>query len=168
MAEHFTLYILYLTYISFQLKFTNLPFQGAYFCFRQANGTHQFGCSSDLNGNVGVLHLIQAAEDLVWIKQHGHSNSDYVGELKIIHCWLQEWKNLKDLSYEMTDNCQSYSEILLLLATIQSIYIVVISEFRFLQLAASKRQAQNVLRQPFNFARLFYFVYPETLEIVKN
>eukprot|EP00095_Tigriopus_kingsejongensis_P011224 maker-scaffold836_size90567-snap-gene-0.18 protein:Tk11224 transcript:maker-scaffold836_size90567-snap-gene-0.18-mRNA-1 annotation:"hypothetical protein DAPPUDRAFT_309169" len=41
------------------------------FCFRRTNGTHQFGCSSDFSGNVGVVHLIQTPADLAWMLSQG-------------------------------------------------------------------------------------------------
>ncbi len=41
------------------------------YCFRRFNGTHQFGCTSDLDGNVGVVHLIENAGDVDWIVKKG-------------------------------------------------------------------------------------------------
>ena len=41
------------------------------FCFRRTNGTHEIGCSSDLNGNVGVVHLVSGSADLDWIAEKG-------------------------------------------------------------------------------------------------
>ena len=41
------------------------------FCFRRTNGTHQFGCTSDLEGNVGVVHLVEEDKDVDWIVQKG-------------------------------------------------------------------------------------------------
>jgi nicastrin len=41
------------------------------FCFRRTNGTHEIGCSSDLNGNVGVVHLIRDEPDLDWLVTKG-------------------------------------------------------------------------------------------------
>ncbi len=41
------------------------------FCFRRTNGTHQFGCTSDIEGNVGVVHLVQGQEDIEWIVRKG-------------------------------------------------------------------------------------------------
>ena len=41
------------------------------FCFRRTNGTHQMGCSSDPNGNVGVVHLISNLNDRDWLINKG-------------------------------------------------------------------------------------------------
>ena len=41
------------------------------FCFRHTNGSHQMGCSSDLNGNVGVVHLISSESDRTWLIEKG-------------------------------------------------------------------------------------------------
>ena len=41
------------------------------FCFRRTNGTHQFGCSSDPGGNVGVVHLVKDGQDVSWIVDKG-------------------------------------------------------------------------------------------------
>ena len=41
------------------------------FCFRRTNGTHQMGCSSDPNGNVGVVHLVSSNEDQKWLLEKG-------------------------------------------------------------------------------------------------
>lgn len=41
------------------------------FCFRRTNGTHQFGCSNQLGGDVGVVHVIQSASDLDWMLDKG-------------------------------------------------------------------------------------------------
>lgn len=42
-------------------------FPSAISCFRVLNGTHQFGCSSDHSGNLGVVHIINSAEDVDWL-----------------------------------------------------------------------------------------------------
>lgn len=41
------------------------------FGFKRANGTHEMGATSDVNGNVGVVHLILDEKDLDWLIQHG-------------------------------------------------------------------------------------------------
>lgn len=33
-------------------------------CFRRLNGTHQFGCSSERGGNIGIIHVIKNDNDL--------------------------------------------------------------------------------------------------------
>lgn len=38
--------------------------QADYFCFRRLNGTHEFGCSSDRTGNVGVVHVVSSEADI--------------------------------------------------------------------------------------------------------
>ncbi|XP_043290145.1 nicastrin [Venturia canescens] len=40
-------------------------------CFRRHNGTHQFGCSSSRSGSVGVIHLIEDANDIKWLEDNG-------------------------------------------------------------------------------------------------
>ena len=50
------------------------------FCFRRTNGTHQFGCSSDPGGNVGVIHLIQEEQDVDWMVQKGE-HGPYIGKI---------------------------------------------------------------------------------------
>jgi nicastrin len=52
------------------------------FCFRRTNGTHQMGCSSDLNGNVGVIHLVSSPEDLQWLLTKG-IHDPYVGKTSL-------------------------------------------------------------------------------------
>jgi Nicastrin small lobe len=54
------------------------PLQGISFCFKRANGSHEMGCSSDLNGNVGVVHLILSREDLDWLVKQG-PHQPYMG-----------------------------------------------------------------------------------------
>ncbi|XP_065565681.1 nicastrin-like [Artemia franciscana] len=56
------------------------PVEGSVGCFRRFNGTHQFGCSSHENGNVGVLHKIQSEDDLKWLIEIG-PHSPYVALL---------------------------------------------------------------------------------------
>ena len=41
------------------------------FCFRRTNGTHQMGCTSDPNGNVGVVHMIETKSDKTWLIEKG-------------------------------------------------------------------------------------------------
>ena len=48
------------------------------FCFRRTNGTHQMGCSSDLNGNVGVVHLVSNENERSWIVEKG-VHQPYIG-----------------------------------------------------------------------------------------
>ncbi|XP_022324883.2 nicastrin-like isoform X2 [Crassostrea virginica] len=40
-------------------------------CIRRLNGTHQVGCSSEINGNVGVLHYINDSASLDWLIKVG-------------------------------------------------------------------------------------------------
>lgn len=40
-------------------------------CIRRLNGTHQVGCSSEINGNVGVLHYINDTDSLNWLINTG-------------------------------------------------------------------------------------------------
>ncbi|EFN84844.1 nicastrin [Harpegnathos saltator] len=47
-----------------------MPLEGVSACFRRHNGTHQFGCSSTRSGSVGVVHLIEADNDLIWIENN--------------------------------------------------------------------------------------------------
>ncbi|XP_012233434.1 nicastrin [Linepithema humile] len=47
-----------------------MPLEGVAACFRRHNGTHQFGCSSNRLGSVGVVHLIDADEDITWIERN--------------------------------------------------------------------------------------------------
>lgn len=56
------------------------PLQGISFCFKRANGTHEMGCSSELNGNVGVVHLILEPEDSQWLIQQG-PHEPYIGNM---------------------------------------------------------------------------------------
>jgi len=35
-----------------------------YSCFKITNATHEFGCTADFSGNVGVLHVLNTTEDL--------------------------------------------------------------------------------------------------------
>ncbi|XP_075216040.1 nicastrin [Lycorma delicatula] len=48
-------------------------FPNAVSCFRLLNGTHQFGCSSDTSGSLGVIHVINSENDVNWL-----SSSDAV------------------------------------------------------------------------------------------
>jgi len=48
--------------------------KGFHACFRRANGTHQFGCQSELGGNIGVVHLISKeneTENVNWVLKDG-------------------------------------------------------------------------------------------------
>lgn len=51
-------------------------------CFRRLNGTHQFGCSSFRNGNVGVLHIIKNQTDFDWLLSDETKSQPYVVVLK--------------------------------------------------------------------------------------
>ena len=46
---------------------TYIEIQGKAACFRRLNGTHQIGCSSEINGNVGILHYIAEDNDTLWL-----------------------------------------------------------------------------------------------------
>ncbi|XP_014291890.1 nicastrin [Halyomorpha halys] len=41
-------------------------------CFRRLNGTHQFGCSSNRNGNLGIIHVIRNRNDLDYFMDSHH------------------------------------------------------------------------------------------------
>lgn len=43
------------------------PLQADFYCFRRLNGTHEFGCSSDRSGNVGVIHVVSSEDDVQFI-----------------------------------------------------------------------------------------------------
>ncbi|XP_012529890.1 nicastrin isoform X2 [Monomorium pharaonis] len=47
-----------------------MPMVGVAACFRRHNGTHQFGCSSDRSGSVGVVHLVDIDDDITWIEKN--------------------------------------------------------------------------------------------------
>ncbi|XP_071511274.1 nicastrin-like [Diadema antillarum] len=40
-------------------------------CVRRFNATHQIGCTSDFNGNTGVIHVIEEEADLEWLLENG-------------------------------------------------------------------------------------------------
>ena len=46
-------------------------------CIQLANATHQIGCTSDMKGNRGVIHLINIPDDLNWLINKG-PHSPYV------------------------------------------------------------------------------------------
>ncbi|XP_067679612.1 nicastrin-like isoform X2 [Haliotis asinina] len=46
-------------------------------CFRSLNATHQIGCTSSSEGNVGVLHYLETQDDYNWILKDG-PNPPYV------------------------------------------------------------------------------------------
>ncbi|XP_066991287.1 nicastrin [Anabrus simplex] len=46
---------------------------GAAACFRRLNGTHQFGCSSNRLGNVGIIHIIEDSANLTWLLNEGEA-----------------------------------------------------------------------------------------------
>ncbi|XP_017756108.1 PREDICTED: nicastrin isoform X1 [Eufriesea mexicana] len=45
-----------------------MSFEGVAACFRRHNGTHQFGCSSSMSGNVGIIHLVEDETDIRWLE----------------------------------------------------------------------------------------------------
>ncbi|XP_063229542.1 nicastrin [Bacillus rossius redtenbacheri] len=53
---------------------------GVAVCFRRLNGTHQFGCSSERGGNVGVIHFVQEVADRDWLLENG-TNEPYMAVL---------------------------------------------------------------------------------------
>ena len=60
--------------------------KGFHPCFRRANGTHQFGCQTDLGGNIGVVHLISKqneTDDINWVTKDG-SHDPYIGKSRNI------------------------------------------------------------------------------------
>ncbi|XP_066955475.1 nicastrin [Macrobrachium rosenbergii] len=40
-------------------------------CFKRFNGTHEIGCTSRFNGNIGVIHAINNRSDLDWVLDKG-------------------------------------------------------------------------------------------------
>ncbi|XP_043915467.1 nicastrin isoform X1 [Protopterus annectens] len=40
-------------------------------CVRLMNATHQIGCQSSINGDTGVIHLVEKKEDLEWVLDRG-------------------------------------------------------------------------------------------------
>ncbi|PIK48491.1 putative nicastrin isoform X2 [Apostichopus japonicus] len=54
-------------------------------CIRRMNATHQIGCSSDFNGNTGVLHLIEEDADIDWLNVNG-SYSPYIAFFSAAGC----------------------------------------------------------------------------------
>ncbi|CAH2267190.1 jg2922 [Pararge aegeria aegeria] len=51
--------------------------EGGAACFRRLNGTHQAGCSSSLNGEVGVVQMIYNISDAQWLV-HNSSAGPYM------------------------------------------------------------------------------------------
>ncbi|KAG7176038.1 nicastrin-like [Homarus americanus] len=45
--------------------------QGDMACFKRFNGTQEIGCTSKFSGNIGVVHVVESKEDLVWVYQRG-------------------------------------------------------------------------------------------------
>ncbi|XP_016914122.1 nicastrin isoform X2 [Apis cerana] len=45
-----------------------MNFEGVAACFRRHNGTHQFGCSSNRSGSVGIIHLVEGESDIRWLE----------------------------------------------------------------------------------------------------
>ena len=59
--------------------------KGFHACFRRANGTHQFGCQSELGGNIGVVHLISKENETAnvkWVIEDG-PHHPYTGKTEI-------------------------------------------------------------------------------------
>uniref|UniRef100_A0A2R5LKX3 Nicastrin n=1 Tax=Ornithodoros turicata TaxID=34597 RepID=A0A2R5LKX3_9ACAR len=54
--------------------------QADYFCFKRLNGTHEFGCSSDRTGNVGVVHVVSSVADVQYIT-NAESSMKYIAVL---------------------------------------------------------------------------------------
>ena len=40
-------------------------------CFRRTNGSHHFGCTSSVGGDVGVVHLVEGQWDVDWVAEGG-------------------------------------------------------------------------------------------------
>ncbi|KAL1471807.1 hypothetical protein MTO96_023464 [Rhipicephalus appendiculatus] len=57
------------------------PIQADFYCFRRLNGTHEFGCSSERSGNVGVIHVVSTEEDVQFILDDD-SGIKYVAALR--------------------------------------------------------------------------------------
>ena len=57
--------------------------KGFHPCFRRANGTHQFGCQTEIGGNVGVVYLVSEDEDIDWVTKDGPHNP-YMGKYRYI------------------------------------------------------------------------------------
>lgn len=49
----------------------NINSSGFSMCFRRFNATHQIGCSSNREGNVGVVHLVLNDSDIDWLESNG-------------------------------------------------------------------------------------------------
>lgn len=46
-----------------------------YSCFKIMNGTHEFGCTADFSGNVGLLRLVNSSESLAALTSSGEQHS---------------------------------------------------------------------------------------------
>jgi len=55
------------------------PLKDVSFGFKRANGTHEMGATSELGGNVGVIHIVKEKKDLDWIIENG-PHEPYVGK----------------------------------------------------------------------------------------
>ena len=69
--------------------------KGFHACFRRANGTHQFGCQSELGGNIGVVHLISKeneTEDVRWVTKEG-PHYPYSGKEIILKTLVYQERN---------------------------------------------------------------------------
>ncbi|XP_069354444.1 nicastrin isoform X1 [Maniola hyperantus] len=73
--------------------------EGGAACFRRLNGTHQAGCSSSLNGEVGVVQMIYNISDAQWLVRNG-SAGPYMAVVStslyydVIELLLQEPDNI--------------------------------------------------------------------------
>ncbi|XP_015123019.1 nicastrin [Diachasma alloeum] len=47
-----------------------MSIDGVSACFRRHNGTHQFGCSSQRGGSVGVIQMVESLEDVQWLESN--------------------------------------------------------------------------------------------------
>eukprot|EP00105_Crassostrea_gigas_P015788 XP_011432903.1 PREDICTED: nicastrin isoform X2 [Crassostrea gigas] len=69
-------------------------------CIRRLNGTHQVGCSSEINGNVGVLHYINDTDSLNWLINSG-PHQPYVALLTSLNFnrdTVQQLRNSKKIT----------------------------------------------------------------------
>ncbi|CAI9737672.1 nicastrin-like isoform X1 [Octopus vulgaris] len=64
-------------------------------CFRRLNSTHQIGCSSEMKGNVGVVHYVKEKSDSQWILKDG-PHAPYVMLIEAANFNLQNITELID------------------------------------------------------------------------
>ncbi|XP_052737309.1 nicastrin [Bicyclus anynana] len=73
--------------------------EGGAACFRRLNGTHQAGCSSSLNGEVGVVQMVYNISDAQWLV-HNSTAGPYMAVVStalyydVIELLLQEPANI--------------------------------------------------------------------------